>query len=66
LLQYLAGVTCMRLSLWGKAQQLLKQSLTQLKDEGLRRRAWIGLARLAEQRDDPQAALEAWRRAALG
>jgi HemY protein len=66
LLQYLAGVTCMRLSLWGKAQQLLKQSLTQLKDEGLRRRAWVGLARLAEQRDDTQAALEAWRRAALG
>ncbi|EYC50779.1 heme biosynthesis protein HemY [Hylemonella gracilis str. Niagara R] len=66
LLQYLAGVTCMRLSLWGKAQQLLKQSLTQLKDEGLRRRAWVALARLAEQREDPQAALEAWKQAALG
>ena len=24
-LQYLAGVVCMRLSLWGKAQQMLKQ-----------------------------------------
>jgi HemY protein len=56
----------MQLSLWGKAQQMLKQSLTQLKDEGLRRRAWVNLARLAEQREDAQAALEAWRRAALG
>ncbi|MFO6420184.1 heme biosynthesis protein HemY [Hylemonella sp. W303a] len=66
LLQYLAGVACMHLSLWGKAQQLLKQSLMQLKDEELRRRAWVGLARLAEQRDDAPAALDAWRRAALG
>lgn len=66
LLQYLAGVACMHLSLWGKAQQLLRQSLTQLADEALRRRAWVALARLAEQREDGAAALEAWRQAARG
>ncbi len=64
LLQYLAGVACMHLQLWGKAQQLLRQALTQLKDEALRRRAWAALARLAEQREDAAAALEAWREAA--
>jgi HemY protein len=66
LLQYLAGMACMHLSLWGKAQQLLRQSLAQLSDETLRRRAWAGLARLAEQREDGAAALEAWRQAAQG
>ncbi len=66
LLQYLAGIACMHLSLWGKAQQLLRQSLTQLGDESLRRRAWAALARLAEQREDAAAALEAWRQAAQG
>jgi HemY protein len=66
LLQYLAGMACMHLSLWGKAQQLLRQSLAQLSDETLRRRAWAGLARLAEQREDGVAALEAWRQAAQG
>ncbi|MDP3702673.1 MAG: heme biosynthesis HemY N-terminal domain-containing protein [Hylemonella sp.] len=66
LLQYLAGMACMHLSLWGKAQQLLRQSLTQLGDESLRRRAWAALARMAEQRDDGAAALEAWRQAAQG
>lgn len=66
LLQYLAGIACMHLSLWGKAQQLLRQSLNQLTDEALRRRAWAALARLAEQRDDAAAALEAWRKAAQG
>lgn len=66
LLQYLAGVICMHLSLWGKAQQLLKQALSQLQDERLRRRAWQALALLAEQREDPAAATEAWRNAAKG
>jgi HemY protein len=64
LLQYLAGIACMHLKLWGKAQQLLRQSLNQLADEQLRRRAWSALARLAEQREDGAAALEAWRKAA--
>lgn len=66
LLQYLAGVICMHLGLWGKAQQLLKQALSQLQDERLRRRAWQSLALLAEQREDSTAATAAWRNAAKG
>lgn len=63
-LQYLAGVACMRLNLWGKAQQLLRQSLAQQAAPVLRRNAWRALALLAEQREDPVAAAEAWRQAA--
>lgn len=63
-LQYLAGRVCMRLSLWGKAQQLLRQSLTRLQDPDLQRDAWRALAQLAEQRNDIQAASEAYREAA--
>jgi HemY protein len=64
LLMYLAGMTCMRLSLWGKSLQMLKLAITLLKDERLIRNAWRGMAKLAEQREDPVAALEAWRLAA--
>ena len=63
-LQYLAGVTCMRLQLWGKARQLLQQSLQRLQDDDLRRDAWRHLAELALVQDDTQAATEAWRNAA--
>jgi HemY protein len=62
-LQYLAGVVCMRLSLWGKAQQMLKQSLTLLTDPRLRRDAWHALAILAEQRQDSDASAQAYREA---
>jgi len=64
LLQYLAGIVCMRLSLWGKAQQLLQQSLAQQREPALKRNAWRALALLAEQREDAPAAAEAWRNAA--
>ena len=64
LLQYLAGVTCMRLQLWGKARQLLTQSLTRLQDTALRRDAWRLLAELAQQHGDTEAATQAWRSAA--
>lgn len=64
LLQYLAGVACMRLGLWGKAQQLLRQSLAQQREPALKRNAWRALALLAEQREDAPAAAEAWRNAA--
>jgi HemY protein len=64
LLQYLAGMTCVRLQLWGKAQQLLQQSLPRLQDVGLKRNAWTALAELAEQRDDIAAATLAWKNAA--
>jgi HemY protein len=63
-LQYLAGITCMRLQLWGKAQQLLKQALPRLQDAGLERSAWQGLAELAEQRGDAVMAAQAWQKAA--
>jgi HemY protein len=62
-LQYLAGVVCMRLSLWGKAQQMLRQSLALLQDSGLKRDAWRALAHMAEQRQDTAAATEAYRQA---
>jgi HemY protein len=62
-LQYLAGVVCVRLSLWGKAQQLLKQALSMLQDPALRRDAWRALAAMAEQRQDTLAATQAYQQA---
>lgn len=64
-LQYLAGVACKQRQLWGKAQQLLTQAAPKLQDAGLRASAWRHLAQLAEQRGDTEAALAAWKRAAL-
>jgi len=64
LLQYLAGVTCIRLQLWGKSRQLLTQCLARLQDPELRRDAWRQLAELAEREGDLAAATEAWRNAA--
>ena len=64
-LQYLAGMACLKLQLWGKAQQLLTQSAQQLPDADLRRSAWQHLAELAEQRGDTSAAAQAWKNAAL-
>jgi HemY protein len=64
-LQYLAGITCMHLQLWGKAQQLLKQSLPKLRDSPLEQSAWSALAVLAEQRCDSVAATQAYRSAVL-
>lgn len=63
-MQYLAGITCMRLQLWGKAQLLLKQAMPRLKNTGLERNAWKALAELAEQRGDTDASVQAWKNAA--
>jgi len=63
-LHYLAGMACMKRQLWGKAQQQLTQAALGLQDATLHRNAWRGLAQLAEQRGDPVAAAEAWKRAA--
>jgi HemY protein len=63
-LQYLAGMVCMRLNLWGKAQQLLKQSLLTLNHSELTRDPWLALAQMAELRQDEQAAADAYREAA--
>ncbi|MFM2275637.1 MAG: hypothetical protein RL211_1509 [Pseudomonadota bacterium] len=64
LLQYLAGITCMHLQLWGKAQQLLTHSLAGLRDEALCRNAWRSLAEMAQRRGDGEAAAQAYRNAA--
>jgi HemY protein len=64
LLQYIAGYVCMQLKLWGKAQQMLSQCLPRLRDPALQRDAWRALAQLAEQRQDLQAASNAYREAA--
>jgi HemY protein len=64
LFQYLAGVLCARLELWGKAQQLLRQSLTMQKDPEMQRDAWRALAELAERRQDSTAAAQAYKQAA--
>ena len=66
LLQYLAGITCMHLQLWGIAQQLLRQSVPKLAKTPLERSAWLALARLADQRGDAIAATAAYRQAAGG
>ena len=63
-LQYLAGMACLRHQLWGKAQQLLAQSVHQLEDSGLQRSAWRALATLAEQRGDTAAAQAAYKQVA--
>ncbi len=64
LLQYLAGITCQHLQLWGKAQQLLTQSLPKLSGSRLESSVWMALASLAEQRGDASATTQAWRNAA--
>ena len=63
-LQYLAGMACLKLQLWGKARQLLTQATQGLQDATLHRNAWRALAVLAEQRQDEVAAAEAYKRAA--
>ncbi len=63
-LQYLAGAACKHLKLWGKAQQLLTQAVARLEDGETARSALRHLGELAEQRQDPVAAADAYRRAA--
>nr|WP_315464027.1 heme biosynthesis HemY N-terminal domain-containing protein [uncultured Rhodoferax sp.] len=64
LLQYLAGMVCVRLSLWGKAQALLRQAIPMLKDADMKRRAWLAMAELAEHRSDTKGATDAYKAAA--
>jgi HemY protein len=63
-LQYLAGMLCLRHSLWGKAQSLLTQAVKNLQAPALQRKAWMALAELAEQRQNPTEAAAAWKHAA--
>jgi len=64
-LHYLAGMACVQRQLWGKAQQLLLRAADRLPQAALRSRAWRQLALMAEHRGDGEAALHAWRQAAL-
>ncbi len=63
-LQYLAGVACLHLALWGKARQLIKQALPRLHDHRLAARAWLMLADLAQRQGDAEQAAAAWQQAA--
>ncbi len=63
-LQYLAGVACLHLELWGKARQLIKQALPRLLDHRLAARAWLMLADLAQRQGDADQAAAAWQQAA--
>ena len=63
-LQYLAGKLYLRQHLWGKAQNLLAQAVKNLQAPSLQRKAWMALAELAEQRQDPEQAAAAWKQAA--
>lgn len=63
-LMYLAGQVCVQRRLWGKAQQNLHMALPGLQSIELKRRAWVSLARLAQERGDTQAAAQAWEQAA--
>ncbi len=62
-LQYLAGVVCMQLQLWGKAHMLLTQSLPKLQNSRLEQKAWLRLATLAERRGDAAAVTQAYKNA---
>ena len=62
-LQYLAGVACLHLQLWGKAHQLIRLALPRLQDTGLQARAWQVLAELAQRQGDEAQAAAAWRSA---
>ena len=63
-LQYLAGMACLHLKLWGKAQQLLSLALPRLDDSGLTSRGWQTIAEMAQRQGDSERVTEAWRQAA--
>jgi HemY protein len=63
-LQYLAGMACRQLQLWGKAQQLLGSAVHRLQEPALQRRAWCTLAEMAEMRQDITSANNAYKAAA--
>jgi HemY protein len=63
-LQYLAGMACLHLRLWGKAQQLLRLALPRLDDSGLRARSWQAIAEMAQRQGNTDQVTEAWRHAA--
>ena len=65
LFQYLAGVVCHHLQLWGKSAQMLRAVLPRLLQAELQRNAWVLLAEMAQAQGDVNGASQAWRQAAL-
>ncbi|MFM2035744.1 MAG: hypothetical protein RL459_1009 [Pseudomonadota bacterium] len=65
LFQYLAGVVCHHLQLWGKSAQMLRAALPRLLQAELQRSAWVLLAEMAQAQGDVDAASQAWKQAAL-
>lgn len=63
-LQYLAGMACLHLRLWGKAHQLLSLALPRLDDSGLKARSWRAIAEMAQRNGNTEQVTEAWRQAA--
>ncbi len=63
-LQYLAGIACLHLQLWGKAQQLISHCIPRLHDTELLARAWLTLAELAQRQGNEAQAALAWKNAA--
>jgi HemY protein len=63
-LLYLTGQVCVQRRLWGKAHQNLQMALPGLQSIELKRRAWVSIARLAQERGDTAAAAHAWEQAA--
>ncbi|MDI9331117.1 MAG: heme biosynthesis HemY N-terminal domain-containing protein [Alphaproteobacteria bacterium] len=63
-MHYLAACVFMRHGLWGKAQQALERCAARLSHPDLRRKAWIRLAELAEQRGAVEVAAQHWKKAA--
>ncbi len=63
-LQYLAGMACLHLKLWGKAQQLISHCIPRLHDVELLSCAWQTLAELAQRQGDDAQAAVSWKNAA--
>lgn len=64
-LTYLAGIACLERQLWGKAESLLSNCASRLKDPRLARQAWRALAALAEHRGQADLAAQHFKQAAL-
>ncbi len=64
-LLYLAGRAFLQHRLWGKATHCLQQVAGRLSESDWNRLAWCGLAQMAEERGDADAAQKAWKAAAL-
>jgi HemY protein len=63
-LQYITASACADQQLWGKAMQMFQQAAPALQDHALARRAWLAIAKLAQERADTPLERQALERAA--